>query len=330
MRARYVFEAIKFTRGTDPKKSMAIGRWAQIEEEFNKDWYREYSPDEALKWACTKGLTEIAEFLLMHQADPNYEDGTPLGNAMESGHNEIAKMIMDSGRMKKKSLTNVLENARNLPLEAVKMLINAGAKATDEVLDAFIWRGNPDTVQYLFSKGAKIKNHKSTQGSLSYKVTAEMLKVFLKNGLKLDNKDNKILKSAARNGDPEAVRILLDNGFSGSGTIGGETLISAAGDGSPGNLEVVKILIDAGADLNITGEDRTYYVERYSALTKAAEMGRTEIVRTLLDAGADIHILNDKAHKVARKNRRTETLELIKDYKKQARVRARELAKQNN
>jgi len=322
MKARFVFEDIGFERSNDPKKALGIGKWEMIKKEFEEDWYKEYSHGEALAWACSRGKKDIAEFLLLNGIDPNYNEGEPLHNAISRGHAEIVKLLLDTG-MNQKSLDNSLEDGVKSNLETVKILLDAGASVNSpDVLYNAVWSGDLKILEFLFYKGAKIKDHHQVQGALAYQDNVEMLKVFLAHGLKLIKTDYDILNSAAGRGDAEAVRILLDLGFKVKGALGGKTLIDAA---HGGNLEVVKLLINAGADLNATDSDTTYYVEHFSALTNAAERGNTEIVKLLLDSGADIKILNDKAHRMARKNGHTETLELIKDYKK----RARSMAGQN-
>jgi len=218
--------------------------------------------------------------------------------------------------MGQKSLDNSLEDGMK-SLETIKILLDAGASInTPDVLYNAVWSGDPNVPEFLFSKGAKIKDHHKIQGALAYQDDVEMLKVFLAHDLKLKKTDYDLLNRAAARGDEETVRILLDLGFKVKGAPGGKTLIDAA---NGGNLEIAKLLINAGADLNATGSDTTYYVEHFSALTNAAQRGYTEMVKLLLDAGADIKILNDKAHRMARKHGHTETLELIKDYKKRTR-----------
>jgi ankyrin repeat protein len=150
---------------------------------------------------------------------------------------------------------------------------------------------------------------------------SELLNLFLSHGLKLKKTDYDILNSSASRGDSEAIKILIDYGFKVKGEPGGLALIDAA---RGGDIETAKLLINAGADLNATETETSYWVEHFSALTRAAENGRTEMVKLLLDAGADIKILNDKAHRIARKNGQTETLDLIKHYKKMARMKAKQ------
>ena len=321
MRARFVFEEIKFERGKDPKGAMGIGRMAQIKQDYENDWYKEFSPEEALIWASMRGKPEYVNYLLLYGVDPNYDDGKALYDAMD--HPEIVRLLLDAG-MNKESLAAGLEPAIKKSLELVKMLVDAGASLNDpDLLWQAIWSNdNIEVIKYLFSNGAKIKDHSNIQSTLGYQDNMfELLKLFLSHGLKLKKTDYDILNSSASRGDSEAIKILIDYGFKVKGEPGGLALIPAA---RGGNIETAKLLINAGADLDTTETETSYWVEHFSALTRAAEVGNTEMVKFLLDAGADVKVLNDKAHRIARKNGQTETLELIKHYKKMARMKARQ------
>ena len=52
-----------------------------------------------------------------------------------------------------------------------------------------------------------------------------------------------------------------------------------------GRTEVVELLVDAGADMNICNINT-----KWTALYVAAEQGHTELVKLLVDAGADVNM----------------------------------------
>jgi ankyrin repeat protein len=84
------------------------------------------------------------------------------------------------------------------------------------------------------------------------------------------------------------VKILLDAGANVNATAvhagrEGQTALQAAAEG--GHLEVVRMLLDAGANVNATA---TGYRDR-TALQAAAGGGHLEVVRMLLDAGANVN-----------------------------------------
>ena len=81
------------------------------------------------------------------------------------------------------------------------------------------------------------------------------------------------------------------------------TLIEAAGHG---RVEIVKLLIDRGADVNLKGE------AWYGPLHAAAYGGHVEVVKLLLDNGADVNIFNhDKPLHYAAKNGHIEVAEML-------------------
>jgi|GEM_PF-7135394 len=98
----------------------------------------------------------------------------------------------------------------------------------------------------------------------------------------------------------EIVRVLLQAGadqtvFRGSGkSFFSSTLLIEAARG--GDLEMVKLLLEGGADVNASGESRfpsgPPFGEEYTALTAATEKGHLETTRVLLEAGADPNRLN--------------------------------------
>lgn len=69
----------------------------------------------------------------------------------------------------------------------------------------------------------------------------------------------------------------------------GETpLMSAAWDEE--NLDVMRLLITAGADVNLVDESGE------SALSTACNEGNTEAAKLLVEAGADVNVANDEGH----------------------------------
>lgn len=88
------------------------------------------------------------------------------------------------------------------------------------------------------------------------------------------------LMAATRKGDLAKVKALLDKGVSANAKSDyGQTPLFFACD--RGYLEIVKLLVERGADVNV--EDTFYHA---TALSWAAQKNRTEIVKILLDHGA--------------------------------------------
>jgi len=99
------------------------------------------------------------------------------------------------------------------------------------------------------------------------------------------NERNTALIAAAENGDAESVRLLLDAGadMNATNNDGDTALILAA---VQGHAEIVRLLLDRGANVEATDSDG------YTAFIVAAASSHAEIVRLLLDRGADINATN--------------------------------------
>ena len=330
MKAQFVYENIDFTRGKDPRRVMKVGRIGSIQNEFEEDWYEEFSPSEALVWACARKKFPYIEYLIGHpEVDINYKDGNALANLLggygrNQGENaevtEILKFILNSGiKIEKGTLNRGLEEAvQSGNLESVKLLIDAGAQINNsEALKNAAWRSSSEVAEYLFSRGAKIpRDSDLIKSGLSHDLDLDMIKVFLKNGLRLNKGDTDFINRAAMKGDSEAIKFLLGLGIQVNNNSGGDALINAA---ASGDVESVKLLMNAGANPNYIRKDSDYYVEYHAPLVSAAERGRLDVVKYMLANGADIFILKDKAHRMARKEGEHETLQYIKDYKKELR-----------
>jgi hypothetical protein len=92
---------------------------------------------------------------------------------------------------------------------------------------------------------------------------------------------NERLWEAARKGQADVVRTLLDQGADVNAKFRyGATALSYASD--KGHLEVVKVLLERGADVNVRD---TFYGE--TPISWAASKGHTAIVQALLDKGAE-------------------------------------------
>ena len=114
------------------------------------------------------------------------------------------------------------------------------------------------------------------------------------------------LVTAASRGRADIVKVLLDAGADVNlldGAVGNAALHYAASDGHTG---VVKMLLEAGADVNLQGEGHPTF-----ALMGAVENGHVEIVKRLLDAGARF---SDFTLEIAEMYGQTEVAQLLRQY----------------
>jgi ankyrin repeat protein/serine/threonine protein kinase len=99
---------------------------------------------------------------------------------------------------------------------------------------------------------------------------------------------------AVRSNDITAVEAIVQEGLTDlnhyeEGTFGGETVLMVASQ--LGFLEVVHVLLDAGADVSRVGSKW-----QETALQAASLHGHGDIVRVLIGAGADLYFQNDWGH----------------------------------
>ncbi|MCB0330621.1 MAG: ankyrin repeat domain-containing protein, partial [Bdellovibrionales bacterium] len=92
------------------------------------------------------------------------------------------------------------------------------------------------------------------------------------------------LMMAVQSGKPELVKALVDGGadVNTSTPEGNTAALYAAQDGSPNALEMIKILGEAKANFNVSNSS-------YTPLVYATEQGNVELVKALIAAGADVN-----------------------------------------
>lgn len=169
----------------------------------------------------------------------------------------------------------------------VKLLIDYGENLNHPDHPSIVMasmRGNIEEMKYVLARGADINAVTHTGVSA--------------------------LGSAAYNDDQVMTQFLLDAAID-LKDHGGKALQIAA---SKGNLDIVKILIDAGADINYQFF-HGHPDDSYSPLHMAA-YGQISVVHYLLEAGADTRLKNyygERAVHVARANSK-EIAELISKY----------------
>ncbi len=94
--------------------------------------------------------------------------------------------------------------------------------------------------------------------------------------------NGRALRTACARGHAEVVKVLLDAGA--DARSGSDWSLRIASE--RGHAEVVKMLLDAGADVHTYSD---------TALRWASERGHVEVVRTLLERGANVRACDDRA-----------------------------------
>jgi ankyrin repeat protein/nucleoside phosphorylase len=200
---------------------------------------------------------------------------TPLSWAAESGHEAIAKLLIDS----------------NADLEIMSY---SGRTA----LTWAAKNGHKTVVKLLLDKGANIeaKNQTSQRTPLLY--AAEygrdaVVKLLLDNGADIESSCNSGLTPlawAALNGHEAVARLLIDWGANLESKDNSDNCISTplSWAAMNGHEAVVKLLIYNNVDLEPQDADLHPKGSTWTPLSRAAARGHEAIVRLLVDKGADI------------------------------------------
>jgi ankyrin repeat protein len=227
----------------------------------------------ALHWAVRTGDIETARLLVASGADaklPNRLGLTPLAVAAGTGNAAIMRVLLDAGADPNSSdpagETMLMSAARIGVLDAVQLLLDRGA-AVDARDEAFqqtalmfaVRENHPDIVRLLLSKRAQV-DAKTRVGATPSWVLPNSVPGF-GHGIGI-----------VRGGLPaRGLRNPIPGGLT--------PLQYAARDG---RLDVAKILLDSGADINLVEANGI------TPLVMAIVNNRVEVARFLIDRGADI------------------------------------------
>lgn len=231
-----------------------------------------------------------------------------LGEYNDAVNVELFRFLVDkvehvNAQEKASVLTNVLVKAISRQnVQLVEILIDAGADVNgvdrshrQEItpLMRAAGYGNSEIVHSLLRKGADInatvKGYRTTtalQESLMFK-KLDIFYLLLTNGAKtnapIGSEGSSELAYAAATGSIQVVRELLDRGAEINPNIPdeGQSVLQAAAGLYTANTAMVQLLLERGADVNAPG--------RLMALQAATEHGHFQIALLLLEAGADVN-----------------------------------------
>lgn len=295
--------------------------------------------------AAKKGDLEIVNSLLNLDIDINAQDSegnTPLHVAAQYGHHNTSEALIKKGANVdittlngKTPLHKAFRYLRNPKI--IELLIKSGAniEAKDNTettpfnsLDiSTLDDTHNNTYQYqniitflakYMNEADKNKYEKNLTLAMSTheKSENELLGIIIATpelrNLILQEKSTPLRSEAMLDFIPEKHRnnvqeaLLKEKGVNAKDRNGKTRLHIAA---NRGDIQTVKLLIEAGADVNAT--------DRFgdTALHNAANMGHIKVVKLLIDAGADINIKNINDSKAVDHSKRKDISRLLKQPK---------------
>jgi ankyrin repeat protein len=260
-------------------------------------------------------------FLSVFSSEGYAEDPAPaLMKAAKKGDLEHVRELLNKGAdvnaKNKGGQTALMDAAREGNLEMVKLLIDKGAdvNAKDEIgqtpLKCAVWKHKLDIVRLLLDKGADVNAKDKFGDTVLIKAIGddrdlEIARLLLDKGADLNAKGQHgktamwiaarwglhrttelleqrgailTLEVASALGDTERVRGFLEKGTDGQDI--GTALVWAS---KQGHLQIIKLLLAKGADVNAKDESGL------TALVEASGNGGLEIVKFLLAKGADVN-----------------------------------------
>ncbi|MBI3929596.1 MAG: ankyrin repeat domain-containing protein [Armatimonadetes bacterium] len=219
--------------------------------------------------ACERGdLNQVKRLLKKHpgllETRSSKNDNTPIFHAIMKGHAEVVAFLVDSGadvRARNKGGFQPIHysaNALKQNVEIATILLEAGA-------DPNVRSG---TLQVTPLHCAAALNR------------AKLVRLLLSKGARhsKDENDDDTMDYAIRERSHEVVKVLLETGYPVNGRERRSILHNAVGTG---DLATVKILVEAGADVNARLDGR------WTPRTAAEKWGHPEIASYLASKGGE-------------------------------------------
>ncbi|KAL9619952.1 MAG: hypothetical protein Q9160_005509 [Pyrenula sp. 1 TL-2023] len=271
--------------------------------------------EEALRKASEFGFDEIVELLLNIGANvnPRLTSRTPLQRACVRGHEKVVKLLLAAGAdiYERYSFFGALALASGQGSENLieVLLAKGGSRIVSNEGDWAAQRasrkGHERVVELLIQAGIPSQKLNAALESASSEGHVKIVKSLLSAGAKPDGEEEwrtPPLHCATQNGHVETVQLLLYASADVNRAYNTERALEVAS--SKGHEEILRHLLKAGAD-----------IEQGRPLARASENGRINIVKLLLGAGADRNTLNvddwQSAVEAALNNGHNDILELL-------------------
>jgi len=234
-----------------------------------------------------KDLRDISTWEYLNSKGINISDKYILNGCIRGGFTSVTKFIIERGKFDSATLSKALNNAVELNnSELVIVLIKAGAKISKAALST-AFNINLGIARILIEHGGDIQFDNNTLlRSAVWKNNIESVKLLLESGADVHVWNDYVLEYASEKGYIEIVNLLLRHG---------EELHTSKGLREAvknGNLDIVKVLIEGGADI---------HAFKNEALRLAIKNNHNTITKVLVNNGADIHIEEDLGFRMAAK-----------------------------
>ena len=243
---------------------------ASSKTEINIGDVTHYANSTPLMIASSYGHYDIAKALIDNGALVNLRAGdgfNALMEAVRTGNIEIAKLLIEH---------NSDINIKNK--DGKNMIMIACEKGNEEMFNILI-ENNAD-INEKSSWGASALIYASEKGNIN------IMQYLIDNGIDVngkadDNGDTPLLWAVTGQNPYEASKLLIENGANVNATnYGGVAPATILAASTP---KVVKLLKDNGADLD------TKFLDYYPPIAIAAGAGNLEIVKALVENGADVN-----------------------------------------
>ncbi|KAJ7114821.1 ankyrin repeat-containing domain protein [Mycena epipterygia] len=228
-----------------------------------------------LMYASRLGHIDIVCCLLEHSADVNVIGGSALVRACERGHIDIVHLLVENGADVNADDGSALYGASLLGhVDIVQLLLENGADINTNCGSALFGafrEGHIDIVRVLLANPNL--DAENTLIEAARRGQTDSVRFLLENGADINSNDDLALFEASSEGHIDIVCLLLENGTD-INAKDGSALCEATENGQ---LDIVHLLL-ANPDL-----------DKGKALAGASSRGQTDSVRLLLENGADIN-----------------------------------------